>query len=509
MLPPEHGRKRPLKTTLMWRGMLGIRALTATLMLLGLLAAGVRTASAQDDESGLDDNTFTGPNFGWSVEWDEDVWSFDEEDNSGGGDFAALSTVEDPFAIARFFGIEEFAGDPEDCVAGYEDVISGNDANDDVAESDEFVLPETPDGGEATTYTYTSTTDDGDIDLIEYVACQTLVEGEAVLIFTILTIPDVFEDLIPTIDDLVAEIVIEEDAGSDDEEDVTPESDDEDVTPEADDEETPEADDEDVTPDADEDDEDADADADAEPTRDVLLGDDEEETEEETTDDEPAADSGIDGEVYTSPTYGFAIEWDERDWTVAPDEELVASGETELDRVYLTHEDDDGFYSSLYVEGKTDYAGDPADCVEGEFDILGGGADVIDFVPFEDAGGDPIEGESDAGGEFAAFLGTFDDGDGGEFEIVEYVECLTIEDGESVLILTLFTTEDLFEDELALLQDVAETIELDGGGGGSSEATDDEPADDEAADEDPTEEPADEEEEDEAAFVALRFFSAA
>ena len=59
-------------------------------------------------------------------------------------------------------------------------------------------LPETPDDGASTAYTYVSETDDGtEFDLIEYVACQTLVEDEAVLILTVITTPDVFEDLIP------------------------------------------------------------------------------------------------------------------------------------------------------------------------------------------------------------------------------------------------------------------------------------------------------------------------
>lgn len=498
MLRMELGRERPLKTKLVWRGMLGLRTLIATLLLTGFLAAGARTASAQDDESGLDDNTFTGPNFGWSVEWDEDVWTFDEEDNSGGSDYASLSTVGDTFAIAQFFAAVEFDGDPDDCVVGWEEFIGGRDGVDDVEVSDEFDLPDAPRGAEALTYTYVSTTDDGDLDLVEYVQCQTLVEDEAVLILTILTTPNVFEDLIPIVDDLTAEIVLPDDSGTDDEEDVTPESDDEDVTPESDDEDvTPESDDEDVTPDADEDD------ADAEPTRDVLLGDDDEETDD-GADDEPAADSGIDGDVYTSPTYGFAVEWDDNDWTVDPDRELIADGRVELDRLFVSHEDDDGFYSSFYIEGKVEYDGDPADCVAGEADLLGSEETVVDFEPLEDRGGDPIEGESDAGGEFGAFVATIETEEGDEVELVEHVECQTLEDGESVVVFTLITSEDLYEDELALAEDIIATLELDGGGNASDD-TDDAPADDEDA----TAEPTEDEDEDEAAFAAPRFASAA
>ncbi len=199
-----------MKTFFLPRGMYGVRALAAFLMVAGFLAAGTRTIAAQDDESGLDGNTFTGPNFGWSVEWDEDDWTFETEDNSGGSDFLQLSTVEEPFALAQFFAGPGFDGDPDDCVAGYEDSLAGRESNSDVAEADEFELPETPDDGAAAIYSYVAALDSGDFDLVEYVSCQTVVEDEAVLVFSVTTTPNVFEDLIPVIDDLAAEITLPE-----------------------------------------------------------------------------------------------------------------------------------------------------------------------------------------------------------------------------------------------------------------------------------------------------------
>ena len=72
-------------------GAIGLRILAVALHDVGRIGRGRDPGvSAQDDESGLDDNTFTGPNFGWSVEWDEDVWAFEAEDNSGGSDFFSL-----------------------------------------------------------------------------------------------------------------------------------------------------------------------------------------------------------------------------------------------------------------------------------------------------------------------------------------------------------------------------------------------------------------------------------
>lgn len=464
-----------MKRSIGLRGIYGVRALAALLMIAGFFAAGTATALAQDDESGLDGNSFTSPNFDWSVEWDEDVWTFevDSEDNAGGSDFFQLTTVDDPFAIATFYAGTGYDGDPDDCAEGYEDTLSGLDGNSDVDETDDFELPETPEDGAAAVYTYTAELDSGDLDLVDYVSCQTVVEDEAVLIFSITTTPNVFEDLIPAIDDLTAEITLPDDLGrgsQDDEEDETPEADDE--TPEADEDETPEADDED-----------------AEPTRDVLLGDDEEEETPAADDDERRAESGIDDTTYTSPTYGFSVEWDEDVWTADPDGEVIDDGADGLDRLRLTHQDDDGFYSSFYVEGKEDYDGDTTDCLEGEADLLSSENAVVDFAPYEDEDGDPIEGEADSGGEFAVFVATIETEDGDEVDLIEHVECQTLEEGESVVVFTLLTTEDIYEDELDAALEVIDSLEIDGGRSARDDSAEDEDNRRSSADDDePTEE---------------------
>ena len=114
----------------------------------------------------------------------------------------------------------------DDCATGWGDFIADRDTASDVEEDTRVDLPETPDDGANTAYTYVSESDDGsELDLIEYVSCQTLVEDEAVLILVVITTPNVFEDIVPLIDDLAAEIVLPEDSNSrDEDEDVTPES---------------------------------------------------------------------------------------------------------------------------------------------------------------------------------------------------------------------------------------------------------------------------------------------
>ncbi len=390
----------------------------AAITVMAMVALGAHPASAQDDKDGVDGNIYLGPNFGWSVEWDEDIWEVRTDDNSGGSDFLSLITVTDddiPFAYVQLYGVEGRYDDPDECASGWEDSIADRDGVSDLEATDEFDLPRAPRGSARAAYAYIfEDEDNNETDGVEYVQCRFLEEDGALLIVTLYSSTRDFEAAVPLFEDITAAIEL--------------------------------------------------------PEEDSSGG-------IEST----GADSGIDDAPNTSPTYGVAVEWDEDVWTVDEDAELVDDGRVGLDRLRLDHLDGEDLSGVFSVEAKTAYDGDPADCVEGEFDILGSGDDVIDYDPFEDRPGDPIEGETDGGGEFATFIATVDDGDGGEFELVEYVECRPLEGDESVLIFTLLTSEVNYDDELDLAQGVIDMLELED----NARANDDE------ADE-PTEEAEDE-----------------
>lgn len=439
-----------MKKQVLWRSMLGLRAAAALLMIGGFLATGARAASAQGEDSTIDENTYTGFNFDWSIEWDEDIWVEPSDDNTGGSDFLSLTSADDqPLALVTIFGIEAFSGDPDECATGYADeLLSGRDNIEDVAEAEDLDLPRVPRDQANAAYTYTLTTASGDVDAVDYVECQTLVEDEAVILAAVTTTPDDFDGAVEIFQDLLGDIEVGGGSSADNgDEDVTPESEDEEVTPE---------------------------DEEAEPTRDILLGGDEDEdvTPESDESDEDvtpesdedngtsSADSGIDGNTYESPTYGFTVEWDDSVWTPDEDRELVDNGDDGLDRLLIEHEEDGSLFSDLYVEAKEAYEGDPRDCVSGESDLLSSEDGVTDFNPLEGDNGRAVRGTSDAGGRFAAFTLTIDNGEDDPFDLVEHVECQTLEDGVSVVVFTLVTSPDGYEDELALAQEVIDSLEL-------------------------------------------------
>ncbi len=448
-----------MNTKLLWRGMLGLRALTVTLMLAGFLAAGVRTTSAQDDESGLDDNTFTGPNFGWSVEWDEDVWEFDTEDNTGGSDFMRLQTIdEDLFALVAFQGIEFDGADTEECALSWEGILADGDANSDVELSEDLPLPDAPRDADGAAFTYVLELDGGDtIDLVDYNECRVLEEDTAVLQI-LLTVPaNIYEDVIPLLEDLTAEIVLPDDSGgTGDDEDVTPEADD-DETPEADDEETPEADEEETPEDEDEDvtpetNEDEDEDADAEPTRDVLLGDeDEEDVKEEDEDADTTGDtdeSGVDGNEFVGPNFGWGLTWDEDVWTVDTEDNSGGSD-------FITFVSEDPFSIALF-QGIEEFDGDPDDCADGWADTIEARGDVTDVEESTDLD-TPREARGAAG---AVFTYTLELDGGDTVDVVEYVQCQELVEGEAVLEIVLQATADDYEDAIPAFEDLIAEIEI-------------------------------------------------
>jgi outer membrane protein assembly factor BamB len=188
----------------------------AVVTLLGLLLPGFApSVSAQDN---VDGNIYISPNFGYELEWDEDVWEVDDE-QSNRRDF--LSLVEtDGTSLVYVEGYEEYNGDPEDCLAGSSDEILNLDGVSDakLLEDENGDAVEGDDNGVFFVgYSFVLDTDNGPQDEAGYFTCQTLVEGEAVLAFSFVGALDQFEDDLPVWTDLIAGLTLPDAADSGDE----------------------------------------------------------------------------------------------------------------------------------------------------------------------------------------------------------------------------------------------------------------------------------------------------
>ena len=152
--------------------------------------------------------------FGFSVEWDEDVWTGEEVDlgeNAVGISFDSVTS----WGSIQAAGYE--VDDPEECLDGLIDIF----VDDDGEKIDDYgIAPvrydriESIDGSASELVTYTFLGESGnDLDLAMFVSCSSLLGGDAALEIFMTTTVDVYEDVMVEWEDLVAGIVTGEGTG--------------------------------------------------------------------------------------------------------------------------------------------------------------------------------------------------------------------------------------------------------------------------------------------------------
>lgn len=158
--------------------------------------------------------------------------------------------------------------------------------------------------------------------------------------------------------------------------------------------------------------------------------------------------------TWTSPTYGFSVSWDPSLWEEQADDELVAAGPDELDRLLLFNG-----AASLYVEGVRRYDGVAGDCVRGELDVLSQDPSISNVLDRPDLAAD---GPDASAGGIELTLTT---SDGSPVRLVDYVFCMR-NGPDSVVIVTIVTERSLIAEQLAAAQPVIDSIVLAGAASG-------------------------------------------
>jgi predicted metalloprotease len=173
----------------------------AAVLLLNQLAMVVPSVSAA--RVGVDGNSYESPNYGWTISWD-DSWTV--EDESVRGDYELLQ-LSDNLSVVFFEAYVGYDGDPEACVEdeendlrsvdGFSNIELATDGNGDPITGVDSV-------GAYAVYIFDLELDDGTIaSVVEYNDCRTLVEDEAVLEISLLTIKEAYNDAVPRMQDLL------------------------------------------------------------------------------------------------------------------------------------------------------------------------------------------------------------------------------------------------------------------------------------------------------------------
>ena len=155
---------------------------------------------------------------------------------------------------------------------------------------------------------------------------------------------------------------------------------------------------------------------------------------------------GVEGTSYTSPNFGFSVDWDPSVWTV-PDDGVYA--EPDYDYLMLDSE-----YGLLWVTGWRSYNGMAATCLLGEVTYYNDPEiGVSNWQVAVDAEGNELAGEEEgrAWGVYTSTYSDPEDPNAPTFDYVDYIECVSLNDGESVAIIYTYT---LREDYNAHIENV-------------------------------------------------------
>jgi hypothetical protein len=448
----RHRRWSPFRS---WSARRPLAVATTCIMVLGLgwipagLAAPAAAMRQVDAFEGVDGNRYESPTWGYTLEWDEDVWEVVEATSSRRRDRLHLRSDESELFVD---GLSDFAGDATECLAERIATLIDRATEAEPLQDDEGNVIEGEDDERAfAAFVFIGSIledepeADDETESVAYIECRTLVPGEAVIqilhVAPVEAYPDeavLVAELLETLTIPAAEEGAEEDDGTDEEPtEVAGEEPTEEPTEEAEEEPTEEA------------------------------------TEEAEEDGEAPGDAGVDGDAYTSPTFGYTLEWDGEAWQVED-----ATSEDDVDTLVLSNG-----VSTLTITGLAGFDGDPAACRDETAADLEGQEGVESFEPAVNEDGEPIVlDEADRAG--AVFVATVD----GQ-ELVFRVDCRVLVEGEAVVRIVQEVAADDFDAQIGPVQAVLGTLTLAG------EDRDEEPAEEETPEPDEEETPEAEDEE--------------
>ncbi|HET7093382.1 MAG TPA: hypothetical protein VFI22_07890 [Thermomicrobiales bacterium] len=163
----------------------------------------------------------------------------------------------------------------------------------------------------------------------------------------------------------------------------------------------------------------------------------------------PVARTGVHGNSYTSPTFGYTLSWDPATWSVKDERLLEGYDGLELgtDR------------SNLFVEGMNQYSGDPAACIADARQQISGRQGISAISDFQGPGR-PTADTAGAKSLLVGYVATLPDNS--TTTIVEFVQCRTLVPGQAVLELTWQVQDADYAQQLPLAVDLLKTLHIPG-----------------------------------------------
>jgi len=165
--------------------------------------------------------------------------------------------------------------------------------------------------------------------------------------------------------------------------------------------------------------------------------------------------SGVEGNTYTSPNFGFSVSWDPAIWSAPEDGEFSEPG---YDTVTL-----ESAAGPIWLSGVEAYNGSASTCLLGEITYYNDPEfGITEWQVAVDAEGNELTGETEtsAWGVFTNVYTFPDDPTAEPVPSVDYIECHGLGDGESVVIFYSFAERDAYNEHIGNVLAVVESLEL-------------------------------------------------
>ena len=359
----------------------------------------------QANTSGIDGNSYTSPDHGFSLSWD-DEWDAIAAIGADGYNELRLTSSTGSLTIqAGSF----YDGDPDTCLQGESDYFGNDDPKikewAPALDADGNVITHSADRVAYGVFTLQYGSEDtGFVDLVDYIECRSLVPGETTLEILASTTPDQYEAHIAAVLDITNAIEMPE--GQDAVEPADP------ALPALDDQPA--------------------AQPSASPEATAVA--------EENTNDNSAPG----GEVFESQSFGFTVAVP-NGWTV--EDSSSSDGE---DLLVVNNG-----VSTISIQATNAYTGDLEGCISFAHDRLTEDPAYADIRLESTVNGQPYRGSDDRKA-YALFSYTGADGE----KRAHYVNCEPIVEGESVLIVSQDVAFDDFQSERSARREIERAIEF-------------------------------------------------
>ena len=394
-----------------------VRLFAVLLVCGGILAGIARPAAARSEPERIDGNTYYGLDYGWSLTWDEDVWSNPSEVHNEGSEYVVIATDGEPYATGRVDATDWFGGDVNACVDGWDDMLRKGGTMRHIKPVEVEAGIELPDGAAEGAYSLDLKIDDQLVDFVVYVQCRPLGDN-ANLVLSLGVMPDYYDAALPLFADLVDGLTVDANvpASSDDQAD----------------------------------------DAEAHERPDLgSVSSDSGDTGDSAPSDAPG-DSGVDGSTYIGTNFDWSISWDDRYWQ--PIAEL-ASTDGGVDKFALASIQPAAPVMVIQIESTAQYDGDLDACAAGgEQWLIDGGEGMTNI-----AAADVELPDYPSDGTASAYSYTFIDGTEEAGEPVDFISlqvCMPLDSLGATLVVHAINPTLFYDEAIPYLTDLLATIDI-------------------------------------------------